>query len=382
MSTISEKLQQLNNIKNDFKEKINAKGGSITDTTPFSEYPSQVENLSGGGGGGIIEVDKLPYSTWKGTAVPRSSYVEKVYFNSKLTNEQVDEICSVLPEGRNYLYGSTNNPYVRWVQLYKYSGKVDSIDVYNTQVYSTTTSNSKLYSDPGWIIENGVFEINSDNQREYNGAQVGQYNELLTSLFSTTPFEEEPQGAVDGMLYKANDNLYEYHKNPIEVNTLVNTSYYYPPQTSGEHKVYINTAFFKNKNTFGELFNQMDPSFNEPHYTFNDGNGMGWVLVGNGWSENNYDKILILEANFPFITLKFWNGSDYTIMFEINFTLPESQFTFNEPFTELPSYELTFTKVDDGYTWSQNSMFNEVIYSATPFKYATRQWVKYTKEGN
>ena len=62
MSTISEQLQQLNNIKNSFKETINAKGGSITDTTPFSEYPSQVENLSGGGGGSkaIIDVEELP----------------------------------------------------------------------------------------------------------------------------------------------------------------------------------------------------------------------------------------------------------------------------------------------------------------------------------
>ena len=78
MSTVLEKLQELKNIKDDFKEKINAKGGSITDTTPFSEYPSQVENLSGGSGGGSVNPIgkyKVVYFDIDGTIL-KTDYVE------------------------------------------------------------------------------------------------------------------------------------------------------------------------------------------------------------------------------------------------------------------------------------------------------------------
>lgn len=51
-TTTKKKLQKFIDIKNDLKEKINAKGGSITDTTPFAEYPSIADELMGSGGSG------------------------------------------------------------------------------------------------------------------------------------------------------------------------------------------------------------------------------------------------------------------------------------------------------------------------------------------
>ena len=76
MSTTAEKLQKIIDIKNDLKEKINAKGGSITDTTPFAEYPIQVENISSGGGSGdTTEKHKVTYFDVDGTVL-KTDYVE------------------------------------------------------------------------------------------------------------------------------------------------------------------------------------------------------------------------------------------------------------------------------------------------------------------
>ena len=50
MATIAEKLQTIADIKESIKEAINAKGGTIENTTPFAEYPTQIEAIKGGGG--------------------------------------------------------------------------------------------------------------------------------------------------------------------------------------------------------------------------------------------------------------------------------------------------------------------------------------------
>lgn len=46
MGTTAQKLQKILDTKLALKTSINAKGGTITDTTPFSEYPTQVDNIS------------------------------------------------------------------------------------------------------------------------------------------------------------------------------------------------------------------------------------------------------------------------------------------------------------------------------------------------
>lgn len=46
MGTTAQKLQKILNTKAALKNSINAKGGTITDDTPFSEYSAQVDNIS------------------------------------------------------------------------------------------------------------------------------------------------------------------------------------------------------------------------------------------------------------------------------------------------------------------------------------------------
>lgn len=118
MSTIVEKLQQLKNIKNDLKEKINAKGGSITDTTPFSEYAGQVDNLSGGGGVALnatIEEYKLTggYAVKAGDCV-KCSYGNSLTVNSSNNSCYYEPSCVELKPDKIFVahsYGSTQQLY-------------------------------------------------------------------------------------------------------------------------------------------------------------------------------------------------------------------------------------------------------------------------------
>lgn len=55
MWSLEDKLNRTLQTKEELKVAINEKGGTITDSTPFSEYPKQIQNLSLGGGGGGVE---------------------------------------------------------------------------------------------------------------------------------------------------------------------------------------------------------------------------------------------------------------------------------------------------------------------------------------
>ena len=52
MGNIVEKLQKILDTKNALKNKINEKGGNITDDTPFANYVNELDNISSGGGSG------------------------------------------------------------------------------------------------------------------------------------------------------------------------------------------------------------------------------------------------------------------------------------------------------------------------------------------
>lgn len=50
MQELNEKLNKINDIRKEIKNTINEKGGELTDTTPFEEYPTAIKNLKSGGG--------------------------------------------------------------------------------------------------------------------------------------------------------------------------------------------------------------------------------------------------------------------------------------------------------------------------------------------
>ena len=91
MGTTADKLNKLKDTKEAIRTAINNRGGTLTESNKFSEYATAINNLTGGGG----SVDLLKPILTEGKApVPNTGYVEKIFFNTKLTTDEVDSLIA------------------------------------------------------------------------------------------------------------------------------------------------------------------------------------------------------------------------------------------------------------------------------------------------
>lgn len=147
---------------------------------------------------------------YKGTEVPVEGYVEKIYFNTGLSVEEVIEILDSLEfiESKNFNSGTIFYNYIVFTRL---SGEIEitinkSLDgiykifvKYNNltaETYCIFCSTLEEGTDPGWrdkelysvidiCYENEVIEIGSLLNIDMSFID----HEILSSLISTTPFE-------------------------------------------------------------------------------------------------------------------------------------------------------------------------------------------------
>lgn len=142
---------------------------------------------------------------WKATPVPNSGHVENVYFNTELSVEEVVKLLEQLdfidmdpgnPDAPLvYMVFSTadNN---KGMAIEKYSDGTYDIFVYLSDIDGTIFSS---YENEGWcqdipisnpiVIDTEVANINS-----FNNSPVGLQNDILSSLFSTTPITKIEAG--------------------------------------------------------------------------------------------------------------------------------------------------------------------------------------------
>ena len=76
---IDNKLQTIIDIKEDIGDAINNKGGTITSSTPFAQYATQIDNLQiGGGGGNGLEINELlqQYTVASGASISPGTFVD------------------------------------------------------------------------------------------------------------------------------------------------------------------------------------------------------------------------------------------------------------------------------------------------------------------
>lgn len=117
--SIATELTLLANSKQAIKNSINQKGGSITDSTPFADYSTAIDNLPSGGSGNPL-LKSIEVSDFTGTTFNRAvSYITDVTIPNTVTSiadyalSQFTGLTSVaLPSGltsigNNAFYGTT-----------------------------------------------------------------------------------------------------------------------------------------------------------------------------------------------------------------------------------------------------------------------------------
>ena len=89
---ISDELTLLASTKASIKNSINAKGGNITDSTPFADYASVITNLPSGGGNPLLT--SIDVSDFSGTTFNRvANYITDVTIPSGVTEIGYEGFC-------------------------------------------------------------------------------------------------------------------------------------------------------------------------------------------------------------------------------------------------------------------------------------------------
>lgn len=172
-------MSTLNVFLKDIADAIREKKGT-TASINAQNFSSEIRSIETGGGtvnGGNT-----------GTPVPNEGYVEKVYFN---TNLSVEEVCSIInsnvdSDGVNVLL--INQERSVSIGLLSVEGIFAIMDDINETYYFLSQDVMGL-GFVGWNPDiTYPIAINSEVVNEIGGTNVGSQNDKLSNLFSITPF--------------------------------------------------------------------------------------------------------------------------------------------------------------------------------------------------
>ena len=297
----------------------------------------------------IIDVDTLPPATIDtSTVVPSAGQVGKIYFNTKLSVEEVNEILSSL----NYIEGILSAPsYAVATTADMQQGLViisGVLDDGNT-MYAILTGDGKYiyqylpgdsYTPLGF--QYSEIDLNIDNMLSVLAPQVGMtiQNDKLKNLISTTPFESPNTDIQLDKLYRT----------PIQ--TQKGWAGTAVPNSGYVDKVYLNT----------ELSIEEIKSLLEQLNYFGTGNNSGIYFA---FLTSNKGSIICAKQN-EIYTIQEFSLSDETTLYWISEdfeTYSAGWQTFDNPFvleTEVLTEEMGITM------GAQNSLLHSLV-STTPF---------------
>ena len=95
MNTVIEKLNKLKSTKEAIRRAINSKGGKLTKGNKFSTYATAINKLTvdDDSGDGPVNILKPIYEEKK-DPVPNTGYLKSIFFNTKLTPDQVETLIA------------------------------------------------------------------------------------------------------------------------------------------------------------------------------------------------------------------------------------------------------------------------------------------------
>ena len=135
---------------------------------------------------------------WKGTVVPNSGYVEKVYFNTNLSIEEVVDLLEKLTFTDSVYFAISSDTCLLSLQFVE--GTFAIVDMRSSTFIFL--SSDVGFGFVGWNSDfNGLIEINSNVSSSFVAEDttfdVGNQNDLISSLVSSTPFTQSQQTTAD-----------------------------------------------------------------------------------------------------------------------------------------------------------------------------------------
>ena len=209
-------MAELNSFLTGIADAIRSKKGT-NDKINASNFASEIESIEAGGGA-VIKTK----GGWQGTPVPNSGYVENVYFN---TNLSIDEVVSILDTislneemGFEIILGSeldeNGDSHIITISKMKNVWTIEVNAGDTLQEILFVSSDDFDFSFVGWNTNiTYPLAVNFNAVNELDGIAFGSQNNLLSTLFSSTPFVQA-SGEVIGLSG-------DYDGSPIEVSESV-----------------------------------------------------------------------------------------------------------------------------------------------------------------
>ena len=185
----------------------------ITLLSMNNEFSIDVDDKS------IYRLRKDVVLEYKGTTVPNSGAIESFYFNTSLTQDEVQNILNNLSwiDASNlgqsgfefypvlaYMQGSY--PYVLAFKKYTEASGSHSIGDINGAIINfanmATIQDFYIFASGGWQTFTNPYPINSTLLSQLSGISIGAQNDKLSSFISTTPFEEQYGNKYTYWVYK------------------------------------------------------------------------------------------------------------------------------------------------------------------------------------
>ena len=160
---------------------------------------------------------------WQGTAVPNTGYVDKVYFNTNLSVDEVVSLLEKLTFTDSVYFAISSDTCLLSLQFVE--GTFAIVDMRSSTFIFL--SSDVGFGFVGWNSDfNGLIEINSNVSSSFVAEDttfdVGTENNLLSQLVSITPFTQSQQTTADKLQKLIDGKQYVIDKTNAKAGTSLN----------------------------------------------------------------------------------------------------------------------------------------------------------------